>query len=343
MDAAQDASPGPATPELSVIIPTYNAAETLGEQLSALTAAPTAFAWEILVCDNGSTDGTAAVVAQWQRRWPSIRLVDASARRGPAAARNIGAAVAKAPLLAFCDADDRVGQGWLATARSALAEHEFVAGSFEFAELNEGIDVPGLWTAQSTGLTQKSYLPGPLVAGAGNLAVRRAVFQEVGGFFEGLRTAEDDDLCLRIQLSGHRLVFVPELVLHVRRRGGVRELCRQAYAYAGGERRLSYRYADFAEVDGAAIVDPARASTAATPPPDGAAEPVQPSTGRAGRAIRLAIRAARKLASIRRPADLAAIGWRWSWRLGWLLTREDPAVPRVRPGDPASLRAGSLL
>lgn len=341
MDTGTDApSPTAKTPQLSVVIAAYNAADTLGEQLRALTDDPPAFEWEILVCDNGSTDATAAVVGEWQKRFPSLRLIDASARRGPAAARNIGGAAAASPLLAFCDADDRVGRGWVRTMRAALAEHDFVAGSFEFTELNEGIDAPGLWTAQSTGLTRKSYFPEFVVAGAGNMGIRKAAFEQVGGFYEGLRTAEDDDLCLRVQLSGHELIFVPALLLHVRRRGGVIDLCRQAYAYAAGERRLSYRYAEYAQMNRAPIVDPAE--VASTPTPASSTEVETPSPfGRPRRAGELLARAVRKLVTVRRPADLAAIGWRWSWMLGWKLTREDPAIPHVDPADARTLRAGN--
>ncbi|HQZ84115.1 MAG TPA: glycosyltransferase [Actinomycetota bacterium] len=316
-------------PEVSVIIPAFNAEDTLALQLGALTDQAGDFTCEILVCDNGSTDGTADLVRDWERRFPIIRLIDASARRGPAAARNIGAAAARAPRLAFCDADDLIGSGWLALIRSKLDEHEFVAGSFDFALLNEGIDTPGLWSAQASGLTRKPYLPQFEVAGSGNMGVRTAAFRHVEGFFEGLRTAEDDDFCLRMQLSGHALAFVPELRLNVRRRGGVRELCRQAYAYAAGERRLQYRYAAFA----------AAASQPVTESPQQIAASETSWLAVPARTWELTTRAFRKALAIRRPADVAAIGWRWSWRLGWLLTSEDPAIPRVHPDQPASLLA----
>ena len=62
--------------------------------------------WEVVVADNGSDDGTRACVQRWSERHPRIHLVDASARRGAAAARNIGVRSARGRLLAFCDADD---------------------------------------------------------------------------------------------------------------------------------------------------------------------------------------------------------------------------------------------
>ncbi len=50
------------TPEVSVIVAAYNAEATLGEQLEALSRQAVSFPWELLVCDNGSTDGTAELV-----------------------------------------------------------------------------------------------------------------------------------------------------------------------------------------------------------------------------------------------------------------------------------------
>jgi hypothetical protein len=345
--------PATATPELSVVIPAYDAEETLPTQLEALLAQRPAWPWEVLVCDNGSTDGTAELVHAWTTRMPELRLVDASARRGPSAARNIGVAQARAPRVAFCDADDRVGDGWVAAIRRALDEHEFVAGPFEGSLLNADAGSAVTWTAQAHGLTVKPFLPQFVTAGSGNMGVLRAVFDEVGGFYEGARTAEDDDFCLRVQLSGHELVFVPDVVLHVRRRDGLWLVCRQAYAYGAGERRLMHRYAEFVQAapdarvpsDGAAgaggVTGPDDAGERdAQAPQDGTAARVAARLGGiAARAGRVAGRALGKAVRVRRPGDLTDVAWRVSWFLGWRLTRPDPDLPQVRRDAPETLRA----
>src|SRR4051812_42896987 len=112
---------------LSVIIPCYNAAETIGVQLDALTTQPCAEPFEIIVADNGSTDGTRGVVFRHQAHFPHLRIVDASARRGSACARNVGARMAAGDKLAFCDADDEVAPRWVAAISEALDRHDFVA------------------------------------------------------------------------------------------------------------------------------------------------------------------------------------------------------------------------
>ncbi len=230
--------PGVSEPEISVVIPAYNAAKTLGEQLDALTAAAIPFAWEILVCDNGSLDGTADVVADFHARFPQIRLVDASARRGPGAARNIGVDAARAPLIAFCDADDWADPGWIEGARTALAEHEFVAGYLQWAHQVRRAGV----VIEHMGAITTSPVPELPAASSSNLAIRREIYLAVGGFNEVLRSGEDLDFCWRVQLAGHRLVHVAQMRLHLRRREGFIPSFRQGYSYGVGDRQLVWRY-----------------------------------------------------------------------------------------------------
>src|SRR5512140_3870131 len=92
-------------PMLSVIIACLNAATTLGTQLDALARQSSPVPWELLICDNGSTDATVAVALRYQDRIPGLRVVDASGVRGAGAARNQGAEEARGEWLAFCDAD----------------------------------------------------------------------------------------------------------------------------------------------------------------------------------------------------------------------------------------------
>src|SRR5689334_1914994 len=80
--------------KLSVVIPCLNAAATLGVQLEALIGQSWPGGWEVIVADNGSTDGSREIVESYRGRLPDLKLVDASDRRGQAHARNLGAAAA---------------------------------------------------------------------------------------------------------------------------------------------------------------------------------------------------------------------------------------------------------
>ena len=133
---------GGVVPVVSVVVPAFDAESTLGEQLGALAGQVGAPVFEVLVCDNGSRDGTAGVVWSFVGRsvgsvaWSGVRLVDASVRRGPAAARNVGAGRARGEFLVFCDADDVVSPGWVAALHAGLADHDLVAGGLEWELLN---------------------------------------------------------------------------------------------------------------------------------------------------------------------------------------------------------------
>ncbi|MFZ0160056.1 MAG: glycosyltransferase, partial [Kineosporiaceae bacterium] len=227
--------------QLSVLIACLNAERTVGAQLEALASQDCPVPWEVIVCDNGSVDGTAAVVERYRERLP-VHVVDASARRGPGAARNIGARAARGAWLAFCDADDVVAQDWLTTLCAALGAHVFVAGRFEGERLNGARARRARPLDQQAGL-QRGPDGGLPHAGAGNMGIHREVFQGVGGFDPDVDCLEDTDLCWRVQRTGVPLEFVPGLIVHVRLRSTLGGMFRQGYAYGRAHAVLDARHA----------------------------------------------------------------------------------------------------
>lgn len=289
-DVAQHQDDPLAAPRLSVIIPCYNSADTLGEQLAALAAQRTRYRWEVLVADNGSRDDTVAIANRFRDRLPALRIVDAAARRGAAYARNAGARLARGSALLFCDADDVMGEGYLESMALALDRHQFVACRYEFQKLNSS------WLAAARGVTgqgQEQGLAGgychPTLpyAGAGGLGVAKSVHDAVNGFdmtLNAMAGQEDTDYCIRVQLAGTPLVFVPDAVMHVRFRDTVAGVFSQAWAWAESGTHVQRRYA------------PETAST---------------SLGRT--AYDLGRHLAWKLIRARSTADIA----QWIWLAGW--------------------------
>jgi glycosyltransferase involved in cell wall biosynthesis len=202
--------------ELSVVIPCLNAARTIGAQLEALSRQQWSGSWEVVVADNGSTDGTRAVVQSYRDRLPSLRIVDASDRRGAAHARNVGARAARGQAIVFCDADDEAGAGWLRAMGEALAGHDFVANRMDVEKLNPPEVVQGMSKVQGNGLANIAYPPYLPYAGGCGLGVRRALHEAIGGFDESLAQLEDTDYCFRMQLKGIELHFVRDALMHVR-------------------------------------------------------------------------------------------------------------------------------
>lgn len=213
---------------ISVVIPVRNGAETIGEQLGALSRQNADTAWEVVVADNGSDDGTLRVAESFGGVLPRIRVVDASARRGPAAARNIGAESAVGDVFAFCDADDVVGPGWLAALARATAEHDFVGGALDFQTFDRW--TPGVSDAPLWGPREGIFGWFPYALGA-NMAVSRRAFERVGGFTEELEAGEDLDLSWRLQLAGYPLHYEPHAVVSKRPRSTSRHQMRQHFNY----------------------------------------------------------------------------------------------------------------
>lgn len=230
-------------PFVSVVMPVKDGGATIEEQLAALSRQTYPGRWEVVVADNGSTDGTPPLVAGWVDRLPRLRVIDAGDRSGAAHARNAGAAAARGEVLVFCDADDVVEDRWLEELVAATDDAELAAGSIDSRRLNDELlrrwrpPLPDRSLPISHG-----FLPYALGA---NLAVRAAAFQTLGGFREDYPVGEDVELTWRAQLAGMQLAFVPGATVHYRYRSGLRALLRQYLAYGTIGPRL---YRDFRTV-----------------------------------------------------------------------------------------------
>ena len=215
------------TPNLTVVVPCLNEEETIGGQLSALAAQEWERPWEVLVVDNGSDDGSVAVVESFRGRVPGLRVVDASEKRSQAHALNVGVHEARADAVAFCDADDEVAPGWVAAMGDALLEHELVGCAADGAKLNEPWvrDVRVLDPDEASRLWFPPYLP---FAGSGGLGVHRRIHEQAGGFDESMPVLFDVDFCVRAQQLGAGFSHVSEAVIHYRFRHAWPEIFGQA-------------------------------------------------------------------------------------------------------------------
>ncbi|MGO8873580.1 MAG: glycosyltransferase [Acidimicrobiales bacterium] len=222
---------------ISVIVPVRNGMPWLEEQLRSLAGQECPEPWEVVVADNGSDDGSRELAESWAVENSRFRVVDASAIDGAPAARNVGVRATSGDLLAFCDADDIVAPGWLAACAAALQDADVVAGNFDFWSLNGTRASP----ATPAAIRQLGFLPAGLGA---NLAIRRPVFESVGGFNEELLLGEDIDLCWRLQLRGYRFATAPDAVVAKRERAEFKAVFQQAFAYGQCGPALYRRYRD---------------------------------------------------------------------------------------------------
>ena len=188
---------------VSVVVPAYQASAHLGACLAALRSS-TYPPREIIVVDDGSTDGTPGVAAQAQARY--VRIADGPC--GPAAARNAGARCAEGDVLLFVDADVAVHADTLSRIAGHLERHPDLAavfGSYDDQPTHGGIisryrNLLHHFVHQHSAQEASTFW-----AGCG--AVRRGIFLAAGGFDERYRrpSIEDIELGGRLRAAGHRI------------------------------------------------------------------------------------------------------------------------------------------
>lgn len=208
-------------PGLSVIIPCLNGAKTIDLQLSALARQKCDEPWELIVVNNGSTDDTVKIAESYRNKFSNFRIVDASDKQGLSYTRNVGVLNAQSDAVAFCDADDKVHDGWVASMLAALKEHNLVAGKIRLIELNKPWRVPDYHHFETKKSIHKdvfSYPHAPHLkyASGCNLGVRKEVHFAIGGFDEGIPFNQDKDYCIRAQKANYSLYFNPDAVIEYR-------------------------------------------------------------------------------------------------------------------------------
>jgi len=188
-------------PLVSVVVPLYNKAEHVARALGSVLT-QTFQDFEILVVDDGSTDGGATVVEGFVD--PRIRLIR-QANAGVSVARNNGVDAARASLIAFLDADDAYRPDFLENALTLRARYPAAGG---FAMNYEVIDQAGLGRPGVPHTAEPTLLLDPATyfrigkfgspVFSSSVVVDKAVLERAGGFPAGVRLGEDIDTWLRI-------------------------------------------------------------------------------------------------------------------------------------------------
>jgi GT2 family glycosyltransferase len=201
-----------ADPRLAIVMITHNRCAEVLRSLEYLTRLPEQP--PILLVDNGSSDGTAALVA---RRFPQIDVVNAGGNLG-ALGRNLGVRRVTAPYVALCDDDTWWEPGGLRRAADLFDRHPQlgVLTARVLVGPEEREDPTCVEMAHSP-LPVAPGIPGPPLLGflAGASVVRRSAFLEVGGFpSHAFLGGEEALLAVDLAARGWWLCYVPELVVH---------------------------------------------------------------------------------------------------------------------------------
>src|SRR2546426_9056473 len=224
-------------PRVSVVVCTFNGCRTLRATLKGIERLDYP-ELEVIVVDDGSTDDTAAVAAEFD-----VRLIR-TPNGGLGRARNVGAAAATGEIVAYLDNDASPDPHWL----------HYIADTFDRAG-SAAVGGPNIPPPGANAVAEDvAHSPGgPIhvlvsdteaehICGC-NFSIRKDVLNELGGFDPQFRAAGDDvDLCWRLQDAGKRIGFNPgAMVLH-HRRNSVRAYWRQQRGYGRAEALLERKW-----------------------------------------------------------------------------------------------------
>ncbi len=233
---------------VAVVIPVFNGEKTIGRAIDSVLSQRFGGELDITVVNDGSTDGTAAVLARYQGR---IRLLH-QPNRGAARARNAAAALSSAEYLAFLDADDAFMPDKLARTLPRLADDSQAALLYHDAI---AVDRSGRQIAPSCVPPDQAHPPSlnemlnrlwPIITST--VIMRRRVFEECGGFSEEFVFGyEDPDLWIRVRELGHFIYLPQPLTYYTLIEDRVERMEKYLTSQTVFFRRLRQRYGDAAE------------------------------------------------------------------------------------------------
>ncbi len=189
-------------PAISVIMPAYNASQTIAASIESLKS-QTLQNWELIVVDDGSSDDTSQIALALAQQDPRICVVQRP-NSGPSIARNRGVDLARADVLAFLDADDFWAPERLLGMLSKFDQEPSLGVAFSRTRFIDAKTLkPGTLTPHIPLLTSADIMAENAVCSTSNIVCRKSVFMATGGFTAGLDYAEDQDWLLRVALEGN--------------------------------------------------------------------------------------------------------------------------------------------
>lgn len=228
---------------VSVVVPVYNEASNLRELLPRLAEQSLeSDRYEVLIVDNGSTDGSVDVVRNHAGTLEErLTVIHERETRSSYAARNRGIEASQGSILAFTDADCRPSRNWLDNGMKVLTETgaDLVAGEISMMLAGE----PTVWGRldSMTYLDQERYVREGGWGATANLFVRRECFEEYGLFDESLRSGGDCEFGRRLAENSANIVFASAASVEHPARSRGYDLLRNRFRTGKGVGQLARR------------------------------------------------------------------------------------------------------
>jgi glycosyltransferase involved in cell wall biosynthesis len=228
-------------PDVSLVVCTRNRADRLQTCLQYLAEQRPSCSWELVIVDNGSTDSTATVLADFAARAPFPVIMLSERIPGLGRARNTGWTAARGELIAFTDDDCYLGEGFIDSVRAAFDDPAvgFIGGRIE---LFDPADYPITIKTdrRPSRLAPRSFVPAGAFQGA-NMAFRRRVLEAIGGFDRGFGAGtgfacQDVDAQARASFAGWWALYTPDAVVahHHGRKAEAAAALKRTYAIGRG-------------------------------------------------------------------------------------------------------------
>ncbi|MEE4310895.1 MAG: glycosyltransferase [candidate division KSB1 bacterium] len=220
----------------SIIVPSYNRKSEIKDMLESFTRLDfPKDRYEIIIADDGSTDGTDRLVENYRKAGTIPLTYISQKNKGPGAARNFGMAHAKGEYFIFIDSDCTVSEKWL----EAIDRHLQTSGADAFGGPdNCRDDFPPLLKAINYSMTSfittggirghKKKKLGKYYPRSFNMGLKRSLYKQIGGF-GGLRHGQDIEFSNRILRSGAKVVQIDDAVVYHKRRTSIKKFMKQVY------------------------------------------------------------------------------------------------------------------
>ena len=250
IERARCRRPPPSPPRelaVSVIIPAFNEETVIGKTIASLLAARRPAAFEILVVDDGSTDGTYELVRTAYGSEPAVRCFSLP-NGGKHAALNYGIAQARGEIIVTLDADTVVAREAIVLLARRFANPAIgaVAGN---AKVGNRINLLTRWqaleyvTSQNIDRRALDVLNGITVVPGAIGAWRRAAMEKTGGFSADT-LAEDSDLTIQIIKLGYRICYEEEAIASTEAPADIRGFLRQRFRWMFGTFQVAWKHTD---------------------------------------------------------------------------------------------------
>jgi glycosyltransferase involved in cell wall biosynthesis len=230
------------SPAVSLVLCTRNRAERLKICLEYIARQNPSCDWELVIVDNGSTDDTGKVLAEYAVKVPFPTHILYEGRPGKSRGLNQALRVTRGDIVAFIDDDCYVAPDYIDRAREVFEDPKigFAGGR---VDLFDPTDYPmSIWISTEPVLVApRSYLEPGLVPG-GNMMLRRQVLEAIGGFDPALgpgsrfTSGEDPDIQARASFAGWWGLYTPDVVVahHHRRKAKDAPAWRRGYSMGTG-------------------------------------------------------------------------------------------------------------